>query len=96
MIERRENARDKVTCGDGSGTGARGSTRDCVVGNISENGTNLEYSNIVHLPKRDMALKADLRLTIARKARFFLARLMWWRDNFVGVAFASCSAASTD
>jgi hypothetical protein len=31
-------------------------------------------------------------LTIARKGRSFLARIIWWRDNFVGVAFSSESS----
>ena len=30
-----------------------------------------------------------MSLTIARKGRSFLARIIWWRDNFVGVAFNS-------
>ena len=30
-----------------------------------------------------------MSLTIARKGRSFLARIIWWRDNFVGVAFSS-------
>jgi hypothetical protein len=30
-------------------------------------------------------------LTIARKGRSFLARIIWWRDNFVGVAFSNDS-----
>jgi hypothetical protein len=30
-----------------------------------------------------------MSLTIARKGRSFLAKIIWWRDNFVGVAFSS-------
>jgi hypothetical protein len=30
-----------------------------------------------------------MRLTIARKGRSFLAKIIWWRDNFVGVAFSA-------
>ena len=58
-------------------------SRDCVVRNISENGAHIEFSNVVRLPKEQMSL------TIARKGRSFLARIIWWRDNFVGVAFSS-------
>jgi hypothetical protein len=54
-----------------------------VVRNISEKGANIEFSNVVRLPKDQMSL------TIARKGRSFLARIIWWRDNFVGVAFGS-------
>jgi hypothetical protein len=29
-----------------------------------------------------------MALTIARKGRSFLARIVWWRDNLVGIAFS--------
>ena len=54
-----------------------------MVRNISENGASIEFSNVVKLPKEQMSL------TIARKGRSFLAKVIWWRDNFVGVAFSS-------
>ncbi|MGB9118948.1 PilZ domain-containing protein, partial [Bradyrhizobium sp.] len=63
--------------------GQGGASRDCVVRNISENGAHLEFGNDVRLPKDTMLL------TIARKGRSFLAKIIWWRDNFVGVAFSS-------
>jgi hypothetical protein len=81
MLDRRQSARDKVIYGGVAEIGERGATRDCVVRNISENGAHLEFSNIVKLPKQQISL------TIARKGRSFLARIIWWRDNFVGVAF---------
>src|ERR1700709_149361 len=81
MIERRASVRDKVIYGGGAEIGENRSTRDCVVRNISENGASLEFSNVIKLPKKQMAL------TIARKGRSFLAKVVWWRDNFVGVAF---------
>jgi hypothetical protein len=83
MQDRRQSARDKVIYGGVAGIGEDGATRDCVVRNISENGASLEFSNVVRLPKEQMSL------TIARKGRSFLARIIWWRDNFVGVAFSS-------
>ena len=83
MIERRESARDKVIYGGVAEIGENGSTRDCVVRNISENGASLEFSNVVKLPKKQMAL------TIARKGRSFLAKVVWWRNNFVGIAFSN-------
>jgi PilZ domain len=83
MLDRRQSARDKVIYGGVAEIDERGATRDCVVRNISENGANLEFSNVVKLPKRQISL------TIARKGRSFLARIIWWRDNFVGVAFNS-------
>src|SRR5260221_11728490 len=83
MLDRRESARDKVIYDGVAEIGERGATRDCVVRNISEKGANLEFSNVIKLPKEKISLK------IARKGRSFLARVIWWRDNFVGVAFSS-------
>ena len=81
MLDRRQSARDKVIYGGVAKVDDDGATRDCVVRNISDNGASLEFSNVVRLPKEQMSL------TIARKGRSFLAKIIWWRDNFVGVAF---------
>ena len=81
MPERRQNPRDKVIYGGIAEIGERGATRDCVVRNISETGAHIEFSNVINLPKEQMLL------TIARKGRSFLAKIVWWRDNFVGVVF---------
>jgi hypothetical protein len=83
MLDRRQSARDKVIYGGVAELGERGATRDCVVRDISEKGAQIEFSNVIRLPKEKMSL------TIARKGRSFLARVIWWRDNFVGVAFSS-------
>ena len=83
MLDRRQNPRDKVIYGAVAEIGERGSTRECVVRNMSEDGASLEFSNVIKLPKEQISL------TIARKGRSFLARIIWWCDNFVGVAFKS-------
>ena len=83
MLDRRQHARDKVIYGGVAEIGGDGPARDCVVRNISDKGANLEFSNVIRLPKEQMSL------TIARKGRSFLAKVIWWRDNFVGVAFSS-------
>ena len=83
MQDRRQSARDKVIYGGLAEVDESGATRECVVRNISETGAHLEFSNLVKLPKEKMSL------TIARKGRSFLARVVWWRDNFVGIAFSS-------
>jgi hypothetical protein len=83
MLDRRQRARDRVNYGGVAEVGERGASRDCVVRNISENGAQLEFSNDVRLPKD------TILLTIARRGRSFLAKIIWWRDNFVGVAFSS-------
>jgi hypothetical protein len=81
MPERRQSTRGKVIYGGVAEIGENGASTDCVVRNISEKGAHLEFSNVVKLPKEQMSLK------IARKGRSFLAKVVWWRDNFVGVAF---------
>jgi hypothetical protein len=81
MRDRRESVRDKVMYGGVAEIGDRGATRDCIVRNISDRGATIEFSNVVSLPKEQMSLR------IARKGRSFLAKVIWWRDNFVGVAF---------
>ena len=83
MLDRRQSARDKVIYGGVAKLDEHGGSRDCVVRNISENGAHLEFSSDIGLPKDTMLL------TIARMGRSFLARIIWWRDNFVGVAFSS-------
>ena len=83
MLDRRQNPREKVIYGGVAEVDERGATKDCVVRNISEKGARIEFNNVVKLPKEQMSL------TIARKGRSFLAKVVWWRDNFVGVAFSS-------
>jgi len=87
MRDRRESVRDKVMYGGVAEIGDHGATRECIVRNISENGANIEFSNDFQLPKEQLSLR------IARKGRSFLARVIWWRDNFVGVAFRAESPA---
>ena len=82
MLDRRQGARDKVIYGGVAEIDERGTTRDCVVRNISDKGASLEFSNVVQLPRERVSLR------IARKGRSFLAKVVWWRDNFVGVAFS--------
>ena len=83
MLDRRQNAREKVIYGGVAEVDERGATKDCVVRNISEKGARIEFNNVVKRPKEQISL------TIARKGRSFLAKIVWWRDNFVGVAFSS-------
>jgi PilZ domain-containing protein len=82
MLDRRESARDKVIYSAVAELDVRGATRDCIVRNISDKGASVEFGNVVNLPREQMSLR------IARKGRSFLARVVWWRDNFVGLAFS--------
>ena len=88
MPDRRQDARNKVIYGGVADIGQAGATKDCVVRNISDKGARIEFSNVVTFPKEQISL------TIARKGRSFLARIVWWRDNFVGVAFSSDAPAT--
>jgi len=81
MLDRRQSARNKVMYGGVAKIDDDATTRDCVVRNISDHGATIEFSNVVRLPKEQLSLR------IARKGRSFLAKVIWWRDNFVGVAF---------
>jgi hypothetical protein len=87
MLDRRQSVRDKVMYGGVAEIGERGATRDCIVRNISDRGATIEFSNVVKLPKEQISLR------IARKGRSFLAKVIWWRDNFVGGAFRAESPA---
>jgi PilZ domain len=87
MQDRRESVRDKVMYGGVAEIGERGTTRECIVRNISDHGATIEFSNGTPLPKEQLSLR------IARKGRSFLAKVIWWRDNFVGVAFRGESPA---
>ena len=81
MDERRQGVRDKVIYGGVATTDDNRAVTECVVRNISDYGARIEFKSPVRVPKEQMAL------TIARKGRSFLAKIIWWRDNFVGVAF---------
>ena len=81
MQDRRESTRDKVMYGGIAEIGEHGTTRECIVRNISDKGASIEFDDGVQLPKEQLSLR------IARKGRSFLASVVWWRDNFVGVAF---------
>jgi PilZ domain len=85
MLDRRQSARDKVIYGGVAEADEHGTTTDCLVRNISEQGASLEFSSAVKLPK------GQISLTIARKGRSFLAKIIWWRDNFIGVAFSGAT-----
>jgi PilZ domain-containing protein len=80
MLDRRQNARDKVLYGGVAEINERGSTMDCVVRNISERGACVEIDQAAKIPE-------EMSLTIARKGRSFLARLIWRQANKVGLAF---------
>ncbi len=87
MLDQRQNPRDKVSYGGFAELGEDGAEHRGVVRNISEKGARLAFSNVTKLPREQISL------TIARKGRSLLARIVWWRDNFIGIAFKSEATA---
>jgi PilZ domain len=80
MQDRRESVRDRVLLGGVAEINRSGSTMDCVVRNISERGACIEFDQAAKVPE-------EMNLTISRKGRSFLARLIWRQANKVGLAF---------
>jgi hypothetical protein len=93
MQDRRENARDKVIYGGVAEIGENGASRECIVRNISDTGASVEFSNTVDL-REQISPREQISLRIARKGRSFLAKVVWWRDNFVGLAFSGETPAA--
>src|SRR5215204_4052160 len=80
MLDRSQGPRDKVLYGGVAEINERGSTMDCVVRNISAGGACVEVDQNAKLPE-------EMNLTIARKGRSYLARMIWRQANRVGLAF---------
>ena len=80
MQDRRQSVRDKVLLGGVAEIGEIGSTMDCVVRNFSERGACVEFNAEANLPE-------EISLTIKRKGRSYLARMIWRHANRVGLAF---------
>jgi hypothetical protein len=80
MQDRRQCARDKVLLGGVAEIGKIGATVDCVVRDFSENGACVEINPAA-------TLSDEINLTVRRKERSYLARMIWRRANRVGLAF---------
>jgi hypothetical protein len=80
MQDRRQSVRDKVLYGGIAGASDSGRTTDCLVRNFSERGACVEFGSGARLPE-------EIKLTIARKGRSFLARIIWREANRLGLAF---------
>jgi hypothetical protein len=80
MQDRRQSVRDKVFLGGVAEINERGSTMDCVVRNINARGACVEVDETTRLPE-------NLSLSIPRRGRSFLARMIWRHANRVGLAF---------
>jgi PilZ domain len=80
MQDRRESVRDKVFFGGVAEINQNGSKVDCVVRNFSDSGACVEFDSERPIPD-------EVNLTIARKGRSYLARMIWRQANLVGLAF---------
>jgi hypothetical protein len=80
MLDRRQSVRGKVLYGGVAETEERGSTTNCVVRNISEQGAGVEFDSVAKVPEQ-------FTLTIARKGRSYFARMIWRQANKIGLAF---------
>lgn len=80
MIERRQGFRSRVIYGGVIAFNGRASTIDCVVRNFSNLGARIELQHGAVLPE-------EFDLTIARKSRAFLARIVWRDAGNAGLAF---------
>lgn len=81
MQERRAATRQRVIYGAVATSPTKPVSLACVVRNFSDLGARVEF-------KRATALPDNIALTIARKGRSYAARVIWWRENSAGVAFA--------
>jgi PilZ domain len=90
MQDRRGSVRDKVFLGGVAEISqSNGSTVDCVVRNFSDKGACVEFNSASKLPE-------EMNLTISRKGRSYLARLIWRQANLVGLAFRTMVTDGTE
>ncbi len=82
MQDRRQSVRDKVLYGGVAGVGEGRGSVNCVVRNLSEHGACVELDSGTRLPEQ-------IRLTITRRDRSVLARIIWRQANRLGLAFRS-------
>lgn len=59
-------------------------TLDCVIRNLSETGAKLELSSSVTIPDR-------FQLVIPRRSETRRARIVWHRDELMGIAFENAA-----
>jgi len=86
--ERRTHTRARVIYGASAASATSEARRNCVVRNFSDAGALVEFSGLARKPSEDISL------TIERKRSSYRARVVWWRENLAGLAFAA-NAAST-
>lgn len=83
MQDRGEDTHSKVIYGNTAELGEHAATRQCVARSISEKDSGIELCKIIARGKEKMQLKT------LRTGRSLLAKITYWRDNFMSVAFCS-------
>jgi PilZ domain-containing protein len=89
MQDRRQIVRDKVIYGGVAETGKHGTTMDCVVRNLTDQGACIEIDRGTRLPEQ-------VNLAVARKGRSYLAEVIWRQANMVGLAFRTMFTESPE
>src|SRR5260370_21385262 len=88
MLDRRQRVRDRVFFGGVAAINESGSTMDCVVRNISEQGACVEFDSAAKLPE-------EISLAIPRTGRSFLARVIWRQADNGWLPFRTMTASRT-
>lgn len=87
MSERRAAVRKRVLYGAVAAMQADGHRYDCVVKNWSDLGARVEFPH-------EIRLTDDVALTLTQTGQSYSARVVWRRDNAVGLAFTSAPAGA--
>ena len=87
MDERRAAVRKRVLYGAVVGVQADGRSYDCVVKNWSDLGARIEFP-------QDAELAEEIDLLVTQTGLSYRARVMWRRDDAVGLAFTSAPAGA--
>jgi len=80
MLDRRKNGRSKVKKmyeHRAKANENRPNQDRC----FNKNGGSVEFTNVINYPKENMSLKTE------PKGRSLVAKMVWWRDTFVRIAF---------
>ena len=80
MIERRSIVRHKTFIKGRIFFNNRRSSMDCIVRDVTDNGSRLEFSELVALPE-------TFELYMPNKDEYFRARIEWRKGNNIGVSW---------
>jgi len=87
MMERRSMVRHKTFIKGRIYFNKRRSSMDCIVRDVTDNGSRLEFSDSVTLPE-------TFELYMPNKDEYFQARVAWRKGNNIGVSWTAEDALS--